>query len=103
MPQTVLHLLVWVQHCRDAINEMVLHLISLSRMIEQHPRRTIMRIARVRWAALLQMRQTWAFLAAKFLTDPIWWFYLYWLPGFLQREHGLNAQITLISPERAPS
>lgn len=25
-----------------------------------------------------------------FLTDPVWWFYLFWLPGFLQKEHGLN-------------
>jgi ACS family hexuronate transporter-like MFS transporter len=46
--------------------------------------------ARVPWARLLGYRQTWAFLIAKFLTDPIWWFYLFWVPGFLQREHGLN-------------
>jgi len=46
--------------------------------------------ARVAWAQLLGYRQTWAFLIAKFLTDPIWWFYLFWVPGFLQREHGLN-------------
>jgi MFS transporter, ACS family, hexuronate transporter len=51
---------------------------------------------KVRWATLLGFRQTWAFLIAKFLTDPIWWFYLFWLPGFLQREHDLNlAQIGL--------
>jgi ACS family hexuronate transporter-like MFS transporter len=29
-------------------------------------------------------------MAAKFLTDPIWWFYLFWVPSFLQKEHGLN-------------
>jgi ACS family hexuronate transporter-like MFS transporter len=46
--------------------------------------------ARVRWLNLLAHRQTWAFVAGKFLTDPIWWFYLFWVPGFLQREHGLN-------------
>jgi ACS family hexuronate transporter-like MFS transporter len=46
--------------------------------------------ARVPWIHLLGYRQTWAFLIAKFLTDPIWWFYLFWVPGFLQREHGLN-------------
>jgi ACS family hexuronate transporter-like MFS transporter len=55
------------------------------------------RVARkVRWATLLGFRQTWAFLLAKFLTDPVWWFYLFWLPGFLQKEHGLNlAQVGL--------
>ena len=46
--------------------------------------------ARVPWLRLLSYRQTWAFMAAKFLTDPIWWFYLFWVPGFLQKEHGLN-------------
>ena len=52
--------------------------------------------AKVGWAALIKFRQTWAFLIAKFLTDPVWWFYLFWLPGFLQQEHGLNlAQLGL--------
>jgi ACS family hexuronate transporter-like MFS transporter len=46
--------------------------------------------ARVPWAKLLGYRQTWAFLIAKFLTDPIWWFYLFWVPGFFQKQHGLN-------------
>lgn len=45
---------------------------------------------KVRWLELLAHRQTWAFVVAKFLTDPIWWFYLFWVPGFLQREHGLT-------------
>lgn len=54
------------------------------------------RNAKVGWAALIKFRQTWAFLIAKFLTDPVWWFYLFWLPGFLQQEHGLNlAQLGL--------
>jgi ACS family hexuronate transporter-like MFS transporter len=44
---------------------------------------------KIKWAALLPLRQTWAFVAGKFLTDPIWWFYLFWVPGFLQSRHGL--------------
>ena len=43
----------------------------------------------VRWVELLRHRQTWAFILGKFMTDPIWWFYLFWIPDFLQREHGL--------------
>jgi ACS family hexuronate transporter-like MFS transporter len=43
----------------------------------------------VKWSALLPLRQTWAFVMGKFLTDPIWWFYLFWVPGFLQSRHGL--------------
>ena len=42
------------------------------------------------WRALLWHRQTWAFAAGKFLTDPIWWFYLYWLPKFFNEQHGLT-------------
>jgi MFS transporter, ACS family, hexuronate transporter len=44
---------------------------------------------RASWFKLLAHRQTWAFILAKFITDPIWWFYLFWIPDFLQREHGL--------------
>ena len=45
---------------------------------------------RVRWALLLSHRQTWAFLIGKFMTDPIWWFYLYWLPKFLDTNWGIK-------------
>lgn len=44
---------------------------------------------RVQWARLIPHRQTWAFVVGKFATDPIWWFYLFWVPDFLQRKHGL--------------
>jgi MFS transporter, ACS family, hexuronate transporter len=42
-----------------------------------------------KWTALFPLRQTWAFVAGKFLTDPVWWFYLFWIPGFLQSKHGI--------------
>jgi ACS family hexuronate transporter-like MFS transporter len=45
---------------------------------------------RIRWARLLPLRQTWAFVAGKFLIDPVWWFYLFWIPAFLQTKHGLS-------------
>jgi ACS family hexuronate transporter-like MFS transporter len=35
-------------------------------------------------------RQTWAFAAAKFMTDPIWWLYLFWMPDFFSRTYGLS-------------
>ncbi|HEX2585323.1 MAG TPA: MFS transporter [Steroidobacteraceae bacterium] len=41
----------------------------------------------VSWFRLLTFRQTWAFAVGKFLTDPIWWFYLFWLPAFLTSEN----------------
>jgi ACS family hexuronate transporter-like MFS transporter len=48
--------------------------------------------ARVSWRELLAHRQTWAFAIAKFMTDPIWWLYLYWVPDFLNRNHGIDLQ-----------
>jgi ACS family hexuronate transporter-like MFS transporter len=42
------------------------------------------------WATLLGYRQTWAFVIGKFLTDPVWWFYLFWLPDFLNKQYGLT-------------
>jgi ACS family hexuronate transporter-like MFS transporter len=39
---------------------------------------------------LLSFRQAWAFILGKFLTDPIWWFYLFWLPAFLKAEFGIE-------------
>jgi ACS family hexuronate transporter-like MFS transporter len=42
------------------------------------------------WAKLLPHRQTWAFVLGKFLTDPIWWFFLFWLPKFLNTQYGLS-------------
>jgi len=45
---------------------------------------------RIPWLHLLPHRQTWAFVVGKFLTDPVWWFYLFWLPKFLHSEHHLS-------------
>ncbi|MBL8230759.1 MAG: MFS transporter [Bryobacterales bacterium] len=44
----------------------------------------------VPWTELLRSRAVWAFLIARFLTDPVWWLYLYWAPKFLHSRHGLN-------------
>lgn len=42
------------------------------------------------WLKLLRYRQTWAFVVGKFLTDPVWWFYLFWLPKFLNQRYDLD-------------
>jgi MFS transporter, ACS family, hexuronate transporter len=44
----------------------------------------------VPWSHVLPHRETWAFAIGKFLTDPIWWFYLFWLPRYLQSTFGLS-------------
>ena len=75
--------------------------LAVYRDPDEHPRVTRKELAfirsderetsvRVRWATLLGQRQTWAFLIGKFMTDPIWWFYLYWLPKFLDANWGIK-------------
>jgi MFS transporter, ACS family, hexuronate transporter len=44
---------------------------------------------KISWVHLFSKRQAWAIFVGKVLTDPVWWFYLYWLPGFLNRRYGL--------------
>jgi ACS family hexuronate transporter-like MFS transporter len=48
------------------------------------------RPVRIPWAKLLPHRQLWAIAIAKFLTDPVWWLFLFWVPDFLHRTHGLS-------------
>jgi ACS family hexuronate transporter-like MFS transporter len=46
--------------------------------------------AGVAWRRLLPHPQTWAFVIGKFLTDPVWWLYLFWAPDFLEKRYGLD-------------
>jgi MFS transporter, ACS family, hexuronate transporter len=53
-------------------------------------------VKKISWTKLIPLRQTWAFGVGKFLTDPVWWFYLFWMPGFFQTRHGLS--LTRLGP-----
>jgi ACS family hexuronate transporter-like MFS transporter len=75
--------------------------LAVYRRPEEHPKLAPAELAyiqsdpsepttRIPWARLLPHRQTWAFAIGKFLTDPIWWVYLFWLPKFLNTNYGLN-------------
>ena len=44
----------------------------------------------VSWSRLFPLRETWAFAAAKFFTDPVWWFYLFWLPRYVAERFHLT-------------
>lgn len=68
---------------------------------EQHPRLSPQELAHIKsdpaepsakisWARLIPHKQTWAFAIGKFMTDPIWWFYLYWLAKFLDKNYGIT-------------
>ena len=47
-------------------------------------------VSAVAWWKLLRFRQAWAFVLGKFLTDPVWWFYLFWLPGYFNSRFKLD-------------
>ena len=75
--------------------------LALYHRPEHHPRLSPAELAYIRsdppdpsvnvpWRQILPHRQTWAFAIGKFLTDPIWWLYLFWIPDFLNRNYGLN-------------
>jgi len=55
--------------------------------IEQDPADPVEKIG---WAKLLTKKETWAFALGKFLIDPIWWMFLFWLPDFLGKRYGLD-------------
>jgi ACS family hexuronate transporter-like MFS transporter len=44
---------------------------------------------KVSWFKLLQYRQTWAFSFGKFMTDGVWWFFLFWLPAYMKAQYGM--------------
>lgn len=52
-------------------------------------------VAKIPWGKMLTYKETWAFAIGKFLTDPIWWFYLTWLPDFFNSNESLEHKLDL--------
>jgi MFS transporter, ACS family, hexuronate transporter len=75
--------------------------LPLYRRPDEHPRLGAAELSYIRsdpadpavhiaWRRLIPLRQTWAFMIGKFLTDPIWWLYLFWMPDFFNRNYGID-------------
>jgi len=75
--------------------------LVMYRTPETHPRVSAEELAHIRsdaipetaaipWLTVFRQRQTWAFVLGKFMTDPVWWFYLFWLPKFLDSRYGIR-------------
>jgi len=75
--------------------------LPLYRSPERHPRLSAAELAHIQsdppdpmikvpWRDLLGRRQTWVFVIGMFMTSPVWWFYLFWVPGFLNQRYGLK-------------
>jgi ACS family hexuronate transporter-like MFS transporter len=54
---------------------------------------TIASTEKVSWTKLLGYKQTWAFVFGKFMTDGVWWFFLFWLPAFLKAQYGMAGTV----------
>jgi MFS transporter, ACS family, hexuronate transporter len=67
---------------------------SMEPAASQPPKRTEQERSQAKgeWATLLSYRQTWSFVVAKFLTDPVWWFFLIWLPDYFKKTRGLDVK-----------
>ncbi len=83
--------------------------LAVYRLPEHHPRLSAAELAHIRsdppdpeahipWRRLLPFRQTWAFALGKFMTDPIWWLYLFWVPDFLNKTHGVKVTVLEMGP-----
>lgn len=48
---------------------------------------------KISWLKLLSYKQTWAFVFGKFMTDGVWWFFLFWLPAFLKAQYNMAGTI----------
>lgn len=79
-------LIFWLLIYRRPEDDKKLSAAELAYIRSDPPESTV----KVPWATLLKYKQTWAFAIGKFLTDPIWWVYLFWLPDFLNKKHGLD-------------
>lgn len=83
--------------------------LAVYRPPDQHPRLSPAELSYIRsdppdpdvripWRKLLPHRQTWVFAIGKFMTDPIWWLYLFWLPDFLNKTHGVEVTVSKMGP-----
>lgn len=68
----------WLTHYRKPTEHPRVSRAELQHILSDPPQPA----ANIPWKKLIAYRQTWAFSLAKFLTDPFWWFYLFWLPKF---------------------
>jgi ACS family hexuronate transporter-like MFS transporter len=83
---TVVWLAAWLAYYRrprehPQVNAAELALIEADPVAAQRP---------VAWLRLFRLRATWAYMAGRFMIDPIWWTFLFWLPDFLAKRFGVD-------------
>lgn len=51
---------------------------------------------KISWGKIIGYRQTWSFVLGKMMTDPVWWFYLFWIPSFFNTTYGLDLKSSAV-------
>ena len=85
---TVVWLAVWLAFYRRPREQPLVSPAELA-LIESEPDAAESH-APARWQDLLRKRESWAYIAGRFLIDPIWWTFLFWLPDFFARRYGID-------------
>jgi ACS family hexuronate transporter-like MFS transporter len=79
-------ILVWLVWYRQPNQHPQVNAAELAHINQDEPDPPV----KVGWLQLLHYRATWAFIVGMGISSPIWWFYLNWIPGYLQQTHGLD-------------
>lgn len=83
---SIVWIVVWLVLYRSPAEHSRVNTAELA-LIQSDP---VQPAGRMAWTRLFSKRETWAYAVPKFLTDPIWWMFLFWLPDFLGKRYGLD-------------
>jgi ACS family hexuronate transporter-like MFS transporter len=81
-------LIYWVPAQHPWITQKELAVIESDRPAAQEEREPS-----IPWRVVVKYRQVWGLIIARFMTDPIWWFYVFWLPSYLKAGRGFSLQM----------
>jgi ACS family hexuronate transporter-like MFS transporter len=84
----IFFLLAWIPFYNDPAKSK--HVSKAEREYIESDREDDAATQKVSWLGLLRYRQTWSFILGKFMTDPVWWFFLIWLPDYFKKTRGLD-------------
>lgn len=93
-----LWVLLWLALYRKPEQHRLIRTQELELIVNDPDHTLAAQSVKIPWFTLLRYRQVWGIILARWLTDPVWWFYVFWLPEYLKRERGFTlAAIALLA------
>jgi ACS family hexuronate transporter-like MFS transporter len=83
-------LLAWLVLYRRPEEHPAIGSDELALIVDDPDHQIAVQAPRIPWLQLLRSREVWGLILARWLTDPVWWFYIFWLPEYLRRERGFT-------------